>query len=190
MHWNLARGAEALLPLIDENQLRAIGLVEAELSQFPQLYSRRWQAGMSAKLGLSGADTPGASSIIENFVRLLGESRLDYTSTFRSLAAVARSGDFHPLERLGAAPQPWAEWLSSWRHMQPDPQLMDRVNPVYIPRNHLVEEALSAAVGGDLGPLQDLLTVLRAPYTEQANRERYRQPAPAEFGPYRTYCGT
>lgn len=190
MQWNLARFAEALLPLIDENQQWAIELVEAELSQFPQLYSRRWQAGMAAKLGLSGADTPGASSIIENFVRLLGESRLDYTSTFRSLAAVARSCDFASLEEIGADPQAWTEWLESWRGMQPDPRLMDRVNPIYIPRNHLVEEALSAAVDGDLGPLQDLLALLRAPYTEQADRERYSHPAPPEFGPYRTYCGT
>jgi uncharacterized protein YdiU (UPF0061 family) len=67
---------------------------------------------------------------------------------------------------------------------------MDRVNPVYIPRNHLVEEALAAATGGDLQPTSALLAVLADPFTEQAGAERYAEPAPTDFGPYQTFCGT
>jgi uncharacterized protein YdiU (UPF0061 family) len=67
---------------------------------------------------------------------------------------------------------------------------MDRVNPVYIPRNHLVEEALAAATEGDLGPLERLLDAVSAPYRERPGLERYAEPAPEDFGTYRTFCGT
>jgi uncharacterized protein YdiU (UPF0061 family) len=67
---------------------------------------------------------------------------------------------------------------------------MDRVNPVYIPRNHLVEEALTAGTGGDQQPLQRLLEVLAAPYNERTGLERYAAPAPEDFGSYQTFCGT
>jgi uncharacterized protein YdiU (UPF0061 family) len=67
---------------------------------------------------------------------------------------------------------------------------MDRVNPLYIPRNHLVEEALSAGSDGDLEPLEKLLVALSAPYEERPGLERYAEPAPDDFGKYRTFCGT
>jgi serine/tyrosine/threonine adenylyltransferase len=67
---------------------------------------------------------------------------------------------------------------------------MVRVNPVYIPRNHLVEEALDAATSGDLAPLHRLLDAVTAPYDERAGLERYARPAPEDFGAYRTFCGT
>ena len=67
---------------------------------------------------------------------------------------------------------------------------MDRVNPVYIPRNHLVEEALAAATAGDLDPLSRLLEAVTAPYDERPGLERYAEPAPDDFGAYRTFCGT
>ena len=67
---------------------------------------------------------------------------------------------------------------------------MDRVNPVYVPRNHLVEEALAAATAGDLGPVERLLAAVTAPYEERPGLERCAQPAPEDFGVYTTYCGT
>jgi uncharacterized protein YdiU (UPF0061 family) len=67
---------------------------------------------------------------------------------------------------------------------------MDRANPIYIPRNHLVEEALTAATAGDLDPLQRLLLAVTDPYTERPGLERYASAAPADFGPYQTFCGT
>jgi len=68
--------------------------------------------------------------------------------------------------------------------------MMDRVNPAYIPRNHLVEESLDAAIAGDLDPFNHLVAVLADPYTERPGLERYAGPAPEDFGSYRTYCGT
>ena len=67
---------------------------------------------------------------------------------------------------------------------------MDRVNPVYIPRNHLVEEALDAATRGDLAPLELLVAAVSAPFDERPGMERYAEPAPPEFGFYQTFCGT
>ena len=81
-------------------------------------------------------------------------------------------------------------WLERWRALGPDAELMDLVNPVYIPRNHLVEEALTAATAEDLAPLQRLLEVLAGPYAERPGLERYAAPAPGDAGPYRTFCGT
>jgi serine/tyrosine/threonine adenylyltransferase len=74
--------------------------------------------------------------------------------------------------------------------LDPDADAMDRVNPVYVPRNHLVEEALEAATAGDLAPLHRLLEAVTAPYDERPGLERYAEPAPDSFGDYRTFCGT
>ena len=81
-------------------------------------------------------------------------------------------------------------WLARWRALTPDADAMDRVNPVYIPRNHLVEEALTAATGGDTGPLERLMDAMASPYVERPGLEHYAAPAPESFGPYRTFCGT
>ena len=87
-------------------------------------------------------------------------------------------------------PARFDDWVRRWRSLGPDADSMDRVNPIYIPRNHLVEEALTAATAGDLDPLGRLLDALSAPYTERAGLELYASPAPADFGVYRTFCGT
>ena len=82
------------------------------------------------------------------------------------------------------------DWVTRWRALGPDPDAMDRVNPLYIPRNHLVEEALTAATNGDLDPFQRLVEAVTAPYDERPGFERYATAAPADFGAYRTFCGT
>ena len=80
--------------------------------------------------------------------------------------------------------------MTRWRALGPDADAMDRVNPVYIPRNHLVEEALAAATDGDLDPLERLVDAVTAPYDERPGLERYAAAAPPDFGAYRTFCGT
>ena len=81
-------------------------------------------------------------------------------------------------------------WLNRWQALGPDGDAMDAVNPVYIPRNHLVEEALTAGSAGDLTPFQNLLDAVTGPCEERPGLERYAEPAPEEFGRYRTFCGT
>ncbi len=111
------------------------------------------------------------------------------TSFFRTLAVAAR-GDAGPARRLFGDLVAVDDWMTRWRALGPDADAMDRVNPVYIPRNHLVEQALTAATDGDLDPLERLLDAVTAPYHERPGLERYAAPAPPDFGAYRTFCGT
>ena len=181
--WNLARFAEALLPLIAEDQDQAITLATASLQNFATRYAAAWTAGMREKLGLSDdVDDQVVGELAEALAEHLERDRLDYTSFFRLLSRTAR-GD---AEVAG-----FDEWLARWRALGPDPDAMDRVNPVYIPRNHLVEEALTAATAGDMGPIENLLSAVTTPYEKRAGFERYAEPAPEEFGGcYQTFCGT
>jgi len=179
--WNLARLAESLLPLLHEGTDQAVALAVESLSRFRPQYEAAWSAGMRGKLGLSdGLDEAVTSALVTDLLALLREQRVDYTSFFRSLGDEPRRPD-----------QPAQDsWLTRWRALGPDLTAMNRVNPAYVPRNHLVEEALSAATGGDLGPFTELLQVVGAPYDERPGLERYAAPTPAGSGSYRTFCGT
>lgn len=189
-HWNLARFAEALLPLLDEDQDQAIRLAEESLTRFPGLYSAAWTAGMRAKLGLTGhSDAAVSADLPGELLALLDESRADFTSFFRALNAAAR-GDAAPARAFFPDPAAFDAWANRWLALSPDADAMDRVNPAYIPRNHLVEEALAAAGRGDLGPVGGLLKAVTAPFDEREGFERYAEPAPLDFGTYRTFCGT
>jgi uncharacterized protein YdiU (UPF0061 family) len=188
--WNLARLAEALLPLIDDEQEKAIGLAVEALGAFRPQYNAAWFAGMRAKLGLpEGLDEAVAMPLFEELLELLQKDQVDHTSFYRALGKAAR-GDAEPTRLLFLDLAAIDDWLASWRAIGPDGDAMDRVNPVYIPRNHLVEEALDAATGGDLQPLEKLLEVVSAPFDERPGLERYAAPAPQDFGAYRTFCGT
>ena len=188
--WNLARFAETLLPLLSDDQEQAVGLAVAALEQFRPQYNAAWVAGMRAKLGLpEGLADDVATALVEDLLGLVQESRVDLTSFFRALGTAAR-GDAEPARLVVVDLARFDAWLERWRALGPDADAMDRVNPVYTPRNHLVEEALQAATTGDLGPLQQLLEVLADPYDERPGLERYAAPAPGGTGPYRTFCGT
>ncbi|KZS81208.1 hypothetical protein A4G31_20980 [Mycobacterium persicum] len=182
--WNLARFAEALLPLLAEDTQEAIALAERAFGVFRDRYDAVWSSGMQAKLGLS---TP--APLVDELLPMLQESRVDYTSFFRHLAKAAR-GDAEPVRGMFVDGARFDGWLSRWQAGGPDAELMDRVNPIYIPRNHLVEEALAAATDGDLGPVERLLDAVTHPYAERPGLQRYASAAPRDFGVYRTFCGT
>ena len=188
--WNLARFAEALLPLLADDQEQAVALAVAALGRFRPAYNAAWSAGMRAKLGLpDGLDDAVTPSLSEDLLALMQQSRVDLTTFFRALGTAAR-GDAEPARLLVLDLAAFDGWLERWRALEPDGARMDRANPVYIPRNHLVEEALTAATDGDLAPLEQLLEVLAHPYDERPGLERYAAPAPGDPGPYRTFCGT
>ncbi len=188
--WNLARLAEALLPLLDEDQEQAVTLAEDALAAFPEAYGAAWSAGMRAKLGLpEGLEEQLSAALVEELLELMQSGHVDHTSCYRFLAAAAR-GDSRPARGLFLDLAGFDGWLDRWLALEPDADAMDRVNPVYIPRNHLVEEALAAATGGDLGPVGRLLEAVTLPFQERAGLEAYAEPAPEDFGAYRTYCGT
>ena len=180
--WNLARFAEALLPLIADEQERGIALATESLQAFAPQYAAAWTAGMRHKLGLpDGVDDTVVAQVADDLLAYLEREHVDYTSFFRKLSAAAR-GD--------TAPGVDDEWVARWLALRPDADAMDDVNPVYIPRNHLVEEALAAASAGDMDPVERLLLAITTPYKERPGFERYAEPAPDDFGCYRTFCGT
>jgi uncharacterized protein YdiU (UPF0061 family) len=187
---NLARLAEALLPLFDADEEAAIAIAQESLGRFAGLYADAWTAGMRAKLGLpEGLDDQVLRPLLEELEELMTGGHVDHTSFFRSLARLAR-GDAEPARGAVLDLVAFDAWAERWLALEPDADAMDRVNPVYVPRNHLVEEALDAATGGDLAPVERLLEAVRRPYDERPGLERYAAQAPEDFGRYVTYCGT
>ncbi|MBW0115042.1 protein adenylyltransferase SelO [Pseudonocardia abyssalis] len=182
--WNLARLAESLLPLIDPDAEQAVAAATAVLDEFPDAYRRHWDEGLTAKLGLGAPDPQLATDVLE----LLRTQGVDLTLFFRALAAgTARD--------LFVDPAPFDVWAERRDALLPADRTavaaaMNRVNPVYVPRNHLVEEALTAATSGDLGPFHRMLDAVCAPFDERPGLEAYAQPAPDGAPPHVTYCGT
>jgi uncharacterized protein YdiU (UPF0061 family) len=190
--WNMARLAEALLPLIDDDQERAVEAATAVLDTYEPRYEAAWLAGMRRKLGVDGTHE-GDRSLAEDWLDLLREHRVDMTTAFRRLTDAA---DGSLATRVGVTSlfdAPITEWLARWdaRRAADASAVMATANPVYVPRNHLVEEALDAAVNGDLDSFDELLDVVTSPWEERPGRERFAQPAPDGFtAGYRTFCGT
>jgi serine/tyrosine/threonine adenylyltransferase len=188
--WNLARFAEALLPLLSDDVEEGVALAQEAFGAFHTEYDATWSSGMRAKLGLRADVEAGfVTSLVDELQRLLKENHVDYTSFFRHLGRAAR-GDTEPARGLFVDLAGFDDWVSRWRALSPDAESMDRANPIYIPRNHLVEEALAAATAGDLTPVEQLLDAVTAPYDERPGLERYASPAPEDFGSYQTFCGT
>ena len=195
--WNLARLAETLIPFVDPNQDRAIELLTETIECIQPLYESHWLAGMRAKIGLSTED-PHDLKLINDLLSVIEEGHADFTLVFRRLSQVLR-GDNDTVRNLFKKPDAFDVWAQRWqKRLEQDgvaretsAQAMDRVNPIYIPRNHKVEEALAAAVDQeDMMPFSKLLAVLSHPFDEVAGNEAYSEPAPVTNIPYQTFCGT
>lgn len=180
--WNLARLAECLL-LVDDDQ-RAF---EEELGRFPGLFHDHYYTRMRRKLGLT-TEEPDDESLIGEWLDHLQRERLDYTLSFRRLAA-----------RVDAdGPSEFGTFEANWkRRIEKQPQdrvdikaRMDSVNPLYIPRNHQVERAIEGAIGGDLSAFTELLEVLKQPFREHSELDHYQIPPTPEQRVIRTFCGT
>ena len=194
--WNLARLGETLLALIDTDDDRAVALATEVLASFPDRYRRHWEAGMRAKLGLPTGSRDDAG-LFDSLVSVLQRQRVDATSFFRALAASLRGDD---AALLASAPDPSeiANWAAGWRAALARGGVsdldaataMDRVNPAYVPRNHLVEEALAAATEGSLEQFARLVDIVTTPFDVRPERAGFESPAPPSFGAYRTFCGT
>jgi protein adenylyltransferase len=182
--WNLARLGETLLPLIDADVDTAVAAATEVLSGFAEAYQRHWERGMAAKLGLATPD----HDLVREVLELMRTQQVDFTAFFRALSAGTARALFVEPERFDA-------WAARREALLPANRIstaaaMDRVNPLYTPRNHRVEEALAAAMAGDLDPFHSLLDAVSRPYEERPGQERYAEPAPAGCAPHVTYCGT
>ena len=190
LEWNLARFAETLLPILADDQDAAVAVAVEALERYRPLYSAAWTSGMRDKLGLRATvSDETVSGLADDLLAILAEHHVDHTSLFRRLGAAAR-GDAEPARGRVLDLAAFDAWADRWRALAPDPEVIERTNPAYVPRNHLVEEALDAATAGDLDPLTRLVEVVTSPFDERPGLERYAEPAPASFGAYRTFCGT
>lgn len=194
MGWDLARFAEALLPLLADDPDEAVGVATASLEGFAESYAAAYTTRLRPRLGLRPAAQGGPADevvepLAEGVLALQREARVDHTGFWRDLAEEA-DGRGTPARDRVLDLAPYDAWAARWRALDPDPGLMRAANPVYVPRNHLVEEALKAATAGELAPLERLHAVLQRPYDVQPGAERYAEPAPDSFGDYTTFCGT
>ncbi|PZQ22452.1 MAG: YdiU family protein [Sphingopyxis macrogoltabida] len=196
MQWNMARFAEALLPAIHAVDPAHVEDAKQSVAAIPERFRAGWTDEMRRKLGLTGAEE-GDGALIDAMFDRMETHGVDFTLFFRALAMLLR-GDGAMLADLMPEPDVMAPWIADWwsRLEREDgapldrADAMDRVNPLYIPRNHLVEAALAAAEDGDLGTWNALLAVVRTPFAFDPAREAYARGAPDDFGPYTTFCGT
>jgi uncharacterized protein YdiU (UPF0061 family) len=204
--WNLTRLAEALLPLISDDPDRAESMAMEVLNAFPAKYQEHLLRGQRAKLGLRRGELED-EALAETWLALLQAANVDFTLGWRRLADAA-AGNEAPLRALFTDARALEEWLPRWRDrcasddggegMDPAMAAIERakamrsVNPLVIPRNHRVEEALAAASDkGDFVPFERLLDALRRPYDEASELAPYAEPAPAAVTAcYKTFCGT
>ena len=190
--WNLARFAETLLPLMHEHEDQAVDIATELVNRFPERFEREWHEMMCEKLGL-----PASSDVqlVHDLLSLFESQKVDYTNGMRALSDVVR-GNPQKIHSVLTDISAFESWSGRWLDAVGNgnriaiADAMDRANPSYIPRNHLVEIALAAGSRGDLAPVNDLVAVLADPFTERAGLESYTQAMPADWEGYQTFCGT
>ena len=190
--WNLLRFAETLLPLIHDKKDKAIEIAEETINNFGTVYKKCWLKMMCKKLGLFG-EVIEDETLINDLLTWMKQNKADYTNTFCSLSKenVLKDKLFQDSKFLN--------WYQRWqtrltqnkKSKQSSLNLMCSVNPLVIPRNYKVEEALDAAsTNGDLVPMYNLLEVLKKPYDNRQEIIAYQSPPPPSEKIYQTFCGT
>lgn len=189
--WNLAKFAETLIPLLDENQDKAIEIAQEKLDDYKNLYQTYWLTNMVNKLGIATPEESDVELVLE-FLEILEEEALDHTSTFRALS-LGNVADIEVKDR-----ETFDEWVKKWQSALENKdqasedayRLMKSVNPAVIPRNHLVEEALFHAVKtDDMSKVEKLVEIFKDPYSDEQD-EYYRRPPKEEEMIQNTFCGT
>ena len=187
--WNLARLAECLIPLIDQNEDQAIKIATEIIDNFQNIYEIKWLNMMRDKLGLFGEDKDDLK-LINNLLNWMKSNKADYTNTFCYLMNIKSVQDQIYKDKN------FIDWSQSWEKRilinggskENSLELMKKNNPIVIPRNHKVEEALEAANNNDLKPMNNLLSILKKPYEKQNNIGKFQTPSNNEN--YQTFCGT
>ena len=187
--WNLARFAECLIPLIDKNEDTAIKLATDLIDNFQNIYEDKWLNMMRDKLGLFGEDK-NDKKLINDLFNWMEKNKADYTNTFCHLMGINSDEVYKNVE--------FVNWKNEWKKRselnnstkEKQSKLMKSNNPIVIPRNHKVEEALAEAEKGSLDKIIKLLAILKNPYDNQNYIEEYQAPAPSSNEKYQTFCGT
>ena len=187
--WNLARFAECLIPLIDKDEDTAIKIATELIDNFQNIYEEKWLNMMRDKLGLFG-DDKNDQTLINKLLDWMKNNNADYTNTFCHLMGVELDDEIYKNDDFKDWYNEWQKRLklnnSSDKHLE----LMKKNNPLVIPRNHKVEEALTDADKGNLETMNMFLKVLSNPYSVQENIIEFQKPAPISDEKYQTFCGT
>ncbi len=198
-HWGLAQLAECLLPLFGDDEETRVQTARDALDVYAPRLEERYHGGLRRKIGLA-TEAEGDIDLITDLLQKMAEQRADFTLTFRRLAeltAEASSAD-DGVRELFADPAPFDQWAQRWRERLASETASDAerraamraVNPAYIPRNHRIQQAIDAATQEDLGPIEDLLTVLARPYDDHPELSDYAQPPAPGEEIRQTFCGT
>ena len=187
--WNLARFAECLIPLIDKDEDTAIKIATELIDNFQNIYEEKWLNMMRDKLGLFGEDKNDLT-LINKLLDWMKNNNADYTNTFCHLMGVEFDDEIYKNDDFKSWTNEWEKRLklnnSSDKHLE----LMKETNPVVIPRNQKVEDALADADKGNLETMNKLLKVLSNPYSDQENIIEFQKPTPIGNEKYQTFCGT
>jgi uncharacterized protein YdiU (UPF0061 family) len=184
--WNLSRLAEALLPILNEDEATALELAQSAIGDFPGLYQHYWHTALCQKVGITNLDR-NAVRLGGELLDLMWEAQADFTNTFSQLTNGTLTDERY------------ADWLFRWQAVieaQPGGlaearQLMQQANPVIIPRNHLVQVALDAAEEkGSFTRFEELVAALQNPYDPALADTIFAKAPEASAAPYVTYCGT
>lgn len=195
--WNIARLAECLLPLLDEDQDKAVDLANSVLADFAKAFPKRWLAGIRAKLGLA-SEAEGDEQLVQDLLALMQRSEVDYTLTFRSLCSAAQ-GKAEAFRGMFIDIAAADEWLKRWqarsaqegRSGDEQAKAMRAVNPAVIPRNHRIEEVIAAAVeDDDFEPFHEMVKAIARPFEERPDYAVYMQAPMNHERVFRTFCGT
>ncbi|MCP5418114.1 MAG: YdiU family protein [Chromatiaceae bacterium] len=199
-HWNLAGLAEALLPLLSGDHSSAVALAQESIDAFPELFEQAYLLGMRRKLGISSC-APADATLIQELLSLMAQEATDFTLTFRRLAELAGGKEEvkSNVSELFQLPASFDPWLKRWyQRLAEEPQDSEQrqaemlaSNPLFIPRNHLVEEAIAAAVSQqNFGPFHTLVEVLADPYTYRPRLKHFAAPPRPDQRVRFTFCGT
>ena len=188
--WNLARFAECLIPLIDKNEETAIKIATDVIDNFQNIYEKKWLNMMRDKLGLFGEDK-NDRQLIDDLLNWMEKYKIDYTNTFCHLMEIKINENTYKDEVF-------ITWFDEWKKRsklnnsskEKQIQLMKKNNPIVIPRNHKVEQALTEANNGNLEKMNKLNDILKNPYSNQKDIAEYQVPAPMSNEKYQTFCGT
>jgi serine/tyrosine/threonine adenylyltransferase len=186
--WNLSRLADCLIPLVQTEEKMAIEMFNQELSLMPQLLQAELNQRIASKLGINYQD--GDEQIIKNWFEYLEVEKLDFTLSFRNLANVLEHNHasiFKPTDSFKRFEHSWRPRLKNVESLK---KKMDAINPLFIARNHRVENAIQDATKGDYASFNELNLVLSQPFTKRSDFTNYENPPKEEEKIRNTFCGT
>lgn len=191
--WNMARLAECLLPLIDDDQTKAISQLEPIITDYSNQFEQAYHKMMGHKLGLKRFKAQD-EKLLSAFLDLLIQNKMDYTNTFDMLTNSLQSST-----ETQKAKSQLGDWYEQWRQrltqqnssLEHTHQMMRENNPILIPRNHHMEAVLKQSLNtGQASAAEQFLKVLRSPYTLLPESADYQSPPADADQYYQTFCGT